>query len=460
MDTQLNELSWAEQEFAYADLGDQRRTERLVQLATLLAQQPDASISQALPDNATRKAAYRFFNNHALDEQDILAGHISATYQRCQSVPLVLAAQDTTELNYSTHPATTGLGPLRTDKQKGLLLHTTLAFTPDGLPLGLLNQQHIVREQLGQRRTRKKRAIEDKESYKWLRGLQSINHAAALAPNTNFICVADREADIYEMLVAEREANVHWLIRASEPRKLVTANNLFSAVADMPVVGEVSVLVQGKAGKPDRVAHLQVKVSRQSILAPARYQGAGPRQLEVAVVVSEEISPPDGEPGLLWVLLTNWQLARPEDGLKVVEWYSVRWGIEIWHKTLKSGAQVEQRQLGSAEALRTMVGLYSVIAWRIQYGVLLGRVAPQLSCEVWLSKAEWQALYCTQHRSRQLPAQAPRLGEAVVMVAKLGGYWGRKGDGPPGVKSVWQGLRRLADLTIMYNIMRSLPRSG
>lgn len=460
MNEDLLDQSWAEMEFATADLGDKRRTERLVQLATRLAQQPCASLPQALSDPAMLKAAYRFFANAAFDAQGIIAGHLYATYRRCAEVALVLAVQDTTELNYSDHPATSGLGPLRTAQQQGLLLHTTIAFTSEGLPLGLLGQQQIVRKELGQRRTHHQRAIEQKESYKWLTGLRGINYAAARAPDTSFICVADREADVYDLFVAPRAANVYWLVRASEPRRLLSSENLFAAVRDLPVVGQSSVLVQGKAGQPDRVAHLQVKCSQVTLLAPVSYKGKGPRQLEVTVVVSEEHEPPPGESALLWVLLTNWPLAGADAALELVGWYAQRWGIELWHKTLKSGCRVEERQLRSGEALRRMAGVYSVVAWRIQYGVMLARAAPELSCEVWLSRAEWQALCCTMQRSKQPPAQAPRLGEAVVWIAKLGGYLGRKSDGPPGAKTLWQGLQRLVDLTIMYNIMRSLPRSG
>jgi len=460
MNEDLLDQSWAEREFATADLGDRRRTARLVQLATLLAQQPHASFAQALPDEAACHAAYRFFANSAFDAQDIIASHLYTTYRRCTQVALVLAVQDTTELNYSDHPATSGLGPLRTEQQQGLLLHTTIAFTSEGLPLGLLGQQQIVREELGQRDTHHQRPIEQKESYKWLIGLHSINYAAARAPDTTFIAVADREADVYDLFVAPRAANVYWLIRASEPRRLLTSKNLFAAVRDLPVVGQTRVLVQGKAGKPDRVAHLQVKCGQVTLLAPATYKGKGPRQLEVTVVVSVEHDPPPGESALLWVLLTNWPLDGAGAALEVLDWYTKRWGIELWHKTLKSGCRVEQRQLRDGAALQRMASLYSILAWRIQYGVMLARAAPELSCEVWLSQAEWQALCCTIQHSKQPPAQAPCLGEAVVWVAKLGGYLGRNSDGPPGAKTLWQGLQRLVDLTIMYNIMRSLPRCG
>lgn len=461
MNEDLLDQSWAETEFAAADLGDQRRTTRLVQLATHLAAQSDASFAQALPDEAALHAAYRFFANATFDEQDIIASHLSTTYQRCAQVALVLAVQDSTELNYSDHPATSGLGPLRTAQQQGLLLHTTIAFTAEGLPLGLLGQQHIVRKELGQRRTHHQRAIAQKESYKWLTGLRSINYAAQRAPHTNFICVADREADVYDLLAAPRLANVYWLVRATEPRCLLTSESLFAAVRELAVVGQSSVLVQGKLGQPDRVAHLQVKLGRVSLLAPVRYKGPGPRQLEVTVVVSEELAPPPGEAGLQWVLLTNWPLADDAaSALAVVGWYAQRWGIELWHKTLKSGCRVEQRQLREGAALRRMVAVYSVVAWRIQYGVMLARAAPELSCEVWLSRAEWQALCCTIQQVKQPPAQAPRLGEAVIWIAKLGGYLGRKGDGPPGAKTLWQGMQRLVDLTTMYKIMRSLPRCG
>ena len=192
----LDDLHWAVNEFAEAELGDQRRTTRVIELAAALAQHPSATLPEACGDAAMLKGAYRFLSNDTIEPQDILPSHIEATYGRLAPVPLVLAVQDTTAVDWTRHPATKGLGPLGHRACQGLHVHRTLAVTPERVPLGLLAQQVWARDpsEVGKRARRKQRPIGQKESQTWLTSLDAVLRAQAECPQTRFVSVGDRGA--------------------------------------------------------------------------------------------------------------------------------------------------------------------------------------------------------------------------------------------------------------------------
>lgn len=470
----MDEADWAVHELAEAALGDSRRTDRLVELAGHLARQPDRSLPAACQDRAQLKAAYQFFSNAQVVPQAILAPHVQRTVERIQGAPVVLAVQDTTELDYSSHRATTGLGTLNDEQHRGMLAHTTLALTPDRVPLGLLAQEVIVRDpaEFGKRKTRKQRPISAKESHKWLTSLAAVNQVAGSCPGTHLVSVGDREMDVYEVLAARRAANVDVLVRASWDRALVTeggeAGRLWAAAAQAAVAGTLEVAAparpaaKGKTAQPARPAHLTVRWGRVQVRPPQRaaIPGVEPERLKpvtVTLVWAHEDTPPAGVEGLEWLLLTTEALERPEQALERVEWYACRWGIEVFHKVLKSGCRIEARQLGTAAGLERALTLYSIIAWRLLWATLVMRAAPELPASVLLERDEWEALYCTIHQTAQPPSAPPTLREAVRWVGRLGGFLGRKGDGEPGAMALWRGLARLVDLTAMYRILRPAP---
>src|SRR6266516_6410529 len=191
------DTNWAVSEFADAELGDERRTKRLVELANVLGQHPTAALPEACGDGGMLKAAYRFFDNDALETQDMLPSHIESTYRRLDQVSVVLAVQDTTEVNWTGHPATQGLGPLGHTACQGLLVHTTLALTPERMPLGLLAQQVWARDpaDIGKRATRKRRPLAEKESQKWLTSVDAVIEAHAHCPQPRLVCMGDRAAE-------------------------------------------------------------------------------------------------------------------------------------------------------------------------------------------------------------------------------------------------------------------------
>ena len=445
--------SWAVTEFGEAELGDARRTQRVIRLATALAQHPDAGLPEACGSRAALKAGYRVFANEAIAPGELLASHVAATLERAVSVPVGLAVQDTTELDWTAHPATTGLGPIGHPKHQGLLVHSTLAFTPERVPLGLIAQAVWARDPqaVGQRVTRRQRGIEAKESRKWLDSLAAVNEARHECPHTYWVSVGDREADVYDLLVRERAAGVDLLIRAAWDRRVEHEERyLWATVLAQPVAEIYTLHVPRRKDQPARIAMLTLRLSAVELRPPSHRRAEHLPAVSVWAVHVVEEYPPAGVEPLEWLLLTTRPVLTTATAQECVDWYTCRFGIEVWHKVLKSGCRIEARQLESAARLQRCLTLFSVIAWRIVYATMLSRTLPTLPCSVLLVLEEWQALYCAIHHTPTPPATPPTLQEAVQWIAQLGGFLGRAGDGPPGVTVLWRGFQHLADLTHMF----------
>src|SRR2546425_2634294 len=456
----LDATSWAVTEFADADLGDLRRTQRLVQLAQLLAQRPGAALPAACGSGAMLKAAYRFFTNDDIAPDDMLQSHIEATYSRLYAVPLVLAVQDTTEANWTNLRATTGLGPLGCTACQGLLVHTTLAITPDRVPLGLLAQQVWARDpdDIGNRARRKRLPISQKESQKWLHSLDAVYTARDCCPTTRLVSVGDREADVYDVLAAPRPAGVELLIRASWNRCVnAPQRSVWDTVAAQPVATQLCLHVPRRGTQPAREATLALRFCPLILRPPQHRKAEGlPAVTLWAVQVCEVEPPAEGEP-IEWLLFTTVAVETVDDAIERVQWYSCRWGIEVWHRILKSGCRIEERQLASGERLQRCLTLYSVIAWRIFYATMLARAVPEMPCSVLLELDEWQALSCAIHQCPTPPEEPPSLDQAVRWIAQLGGFVGRRRRDQPGTETLWRGFQHLMDLTKMYRIIRPDP---
>lgn len=459
----MDDAEWAISEFGAADLGDSRRTDRLVALAGVLAQRPAASLPAACDDPALLKGAYRWLENPAVAPEAVLASHVQATLERVQQVPLVLAVQDTTELDYSHHPGTAGLGPIGNGHGRGLLVHSTLAITPDRLPLGLLAQQDWVRDAAatGKRHRRKQLPIDDKESRKWLTSLAAVGARAAECPRTRFVSVGDAEADIYDVFCAPRPANVDFLVRAAHDRCVAPAapedRLLRAQLAKQPAGTPITVQVPRQGQQPARTAELAVRWTTFALQPPANRRKDHLLPVVLWAVWAVEPAPPEGAAPLDWLLWTTVPTPDQAAAEERLAWYAARWGIEVWHHVLKSGCALEARQLESVDALRRGLALYSVIAWRILYATLLARTAPDLPCSVLLEVAEWQALYCAIHKTPTPPSTPPSLRQAIRWIAQLGGFIGRASDGEPGAQVLWRGFQRLHDLTLMFHVFAPPP---
>ncbi|MBF0202491.1 MAG: IS4 family transposase [Desulfamplus sp.] len=449
---------WAEEEFGSVNLGDRRLSHRLVTIARDFYARPQASIPQACQTRANTKATYRFFEHPATHMDILLSQHTISTLERCKKESIVLAAQDTTSLNYSAHPATANIGPIGSYKDGpiGLLVHDTMAFNIDGVPLGLLDVQSWARDpdDFGKKAKRHTLPIEEKESYKWLRSYEKVAEAQRTCPDTMFISLGDREADIYELfaLASANPSAPKLLVRAKQNRTLDdNQGHLWQHLESLETVGIQELHVPRQKNRQSRIAQLEVRFAEVTLKPPGSKQSLNP--LPVWAVFARESNPPEDVVPLEWMLLTTCPVSNFEQAVEKLEWYAKRWGIEVYHRTLKSGCKIEERQLGHAERIESCLAIDMVVAWRIYYLTKLGRGTPDLPCTVFFEEAEWRALKAYKHKDASLSAKPPTLREALIMVAMLGGFLGRKCDGEPGTKSIWLGLQRLDDLAHMWRVL-------
>jgi len=326
------------------------------------------------------------------------------------------------------------------------------------VPLGLGAQEVWTRdpEKVGQRATRKQRAITEKESGKWLPSLAAVNEARHECPQTHCVSVGEREADVYDLFVAERAAGGDLLVRAAWDRRVAHEERyLWATVLAQPRAAMLPVPVPRHGEQPARTAVLTLRFGAVELCPPGRRRPERLPSVTVWAVHGVEEYPPAGVEPLDWLLLTTCAVPSSIEAQEGVEWYAWRFGSEVWHKVLKSGCRSEARQLESAARLQRCLTLFSVIAWRLMYATLLSRTLPEFPCTVLLALEEWQALYCTTYHPATPPATPPTLHEAVQWIARLGGFLGRPGDGEPGVTVLWRGFQHLADLTRMYALLRS-----
>lgn len=452
------QAQWAQAEFAQAPLPDRRLVKRLITMANDFAQHPTAPIPQACGSWAKTKAAYRFFDNDAILPQDLLAAHVQATVARAQAHPVVLCAQDTTTLNYSTHPQTQGLGPIgnNRDKTVGLLLHSTLALTPSGQPLGLLHARVWARSgrTFGRSSNERNRTPrEQKESQKWMDSLSVCQALAAQCPDTTLVNLADREGDLYDLfqqaLAPTTGPRVTLLVRAQHDRQVVHPQKyLWDYLAAQRVGARLQVRVPRKDGKPGRLATLAIRFARVTLQPPCLKEDQP--SLSLWAVEAREVHPPKGAPRICWRLLTTLPVQTVAAAVEKVRWYALRWQIEVLHKVLKSGCQIEQRQLETAARLQRVVMVDLIVAWRVLALCKAGRETPEGLASDWLSSEEWRALWCYMQGQPCPPQTPPTIGQAVRWLAQLGGFLGRRGDGPPGPIVLWRGLQQLRAITTAW----------
>jgi len=455
---------WVIKEFAQVALPDQRHRWRLQMITTAFAQKPTAPIPLACPGWAEAKGAYRFLANDRIDPASIRQAHQQATLARVQAHPVVLAVQDTTTLNYSTHPKTQGLGPLGSPSSKiiGLLLHSTLAITPTGQPLGFLHS--AVRVRRGQKVSvhRQQRKLADKESYKWVESLAACQALAPACPQTQLVNVADREGDLHALfahaLQAPAAARVELLVRARHDRRLADREaSLWEAVHRQRLAATLAVRVGRKGDQPSRVARLHLRCCQVQLRAPSG--SPDPAPLSVWAIEAREILAPKGPAPILWRLLTTLPVTDGRAAAEKVGWYAQRWQIEVLHKVLKSGCQSEQRQLETAGRLKRVLAIDLVVAWRILALCKAGREQPEDPISHWLPTAQWQALYCYVQQQTTPPKHPPGVGQAVRWIAQLGGFLARRQDGEPGTQTLWRGLLQLEAMTRMWQLFHQPERS-
>lgn len=325
--------------------------------------------------------------------------------------------------------------------------------------MGFIDVQSWARDpsEFGKKALRQQVPIEDKESYKWLKSYQATAAAQASCPRTTLVNVGDREADIYELF---QEAAAHpdgrkLLVRAEHDRKLQDEQQrLWETMQARPVDAVRVLQVPRQGNRAARQAMLKIRYAAVSLVAPRRRHEPA---LAVWAVLAHEHDAPVGVKPLEWMLLTTVEVSSVEQAGERLMWYSRRWGIEVLHRTLKSGRRIEQRQLGQADRLEACLAIDLVVAWCIYHLSKLGRDDPQAPCTVYFEEAEWKALTEFMTKNSAPSNQVPTLRDMIHSVATLGGLLGRKSDGEPGAQTLWLGLQRLDDLVAMWQAMSGLP---
>jgi hypothetical protein len=445
---------WTEEEFGTVQFFDERLKQRLFSLAADFFAQPGELVPQASNGSVAKtKAAYRFFKNSSVDMQTLLRPHIESTIERLRSYPVILAVQDTTTLNYTAHPPE-GVGPINTSQNSavGLLVHDTMAFTPEGTPLGLLNVQCWARDskQAGKKYRRHQLPIEEKESIKWLVSYRAVAEAQKLCSNTTLISVGDREADLYELFqeAIQDPYGPKLLIRAERTRnRKVEQEDLWQRMKAEPVGGWLDVAVARRGSRPARTARLQIRFAQVVLRPPAKSKQLPP--VSVWAVYAREVgySPKVKEP-IDWMLLTTVKTESFEQACERLTWYSRRWGIEVYHRTVKSGCRIEDRRLDDAHSLEACLAIDLVVAWRVYWLTMMSREKPETSCEQILSEQEWRVL--NAWATGKIADIAPSVQQAVRWIGKLGGWLARGKEDNPGTTCMWRGLIRLPNMVLGY----------
>ena len=465
----LETTGWIEQELAACSLPDQRLRQRLQQLLQQFSSGLGESIPFACQDWAHTKAAYRFLSNPKVSEEAILAGHFQATQSRFAATDApILILHDTTEFTFARkNPAAIGivhlsrLGRPPKDGRKrhhpvcGILMHSSLAVTTEGLPLGLAAIKFWSRSKFKGTNALKRKInptrvpIEEKESFRWL---ENVRQSTALfGEPSRCVHIGDRESDIYELFCTAQQAGTQFLLRTCVDRLAQDGSCTVSAVMkQVRVKGLHRVSVKDRKGNWSE-AVLQIKYRRLRVLPPIGKQKQYPA-LTLTVIYAQEQTTPVGRDRIDWKLITNLPVKSRADALQKISWYAMRWKIEMFHKVLKSGCQAQQSKLRTADRLANLLSVFCLLSWRIFWLTMLNRVAPEASPLLALTPLEINLLDRLVKEKRGGNPPEKSLSAYLTKIARLGGYLARAKDAPPGNLVMWRGLSRLTDIELGFLI--------
>jgi len=451
---------WVAEELAGCDLGDARLNHRLGAMLTAIGERPGKSLPTAFQDWANTKAAYRFFANGNVSEDKILEGHFAASAQRIQATDgPILILQDTTEFSFKrSSPEKIGFTKISTGRrlkegrhQKhricGLLMHVSLAITPDGLPLGLTAAKFWSRDRFKGTTALKRKInptrvpIDQKESMRWLDNLRRSTELAG-APE-RCVHIGDRESDIFELYSLAQDLGTNFLVRSCVDRLAEDGDTTIAQVMETVQSGGAHEVQFRDARGAEQRAVLSVKYATMTVRPPIGKQKMYHHQ-NLQIIHAEEISAPEDRAPVIWKLITNLPVETHADAVHKLGWYARRWNIETFFKTLKTGCRIEDIRLTTADRLANCIALCCVVAWRISWLTILRRQFPSASPAAVFTETERVLL------GRVMPTCRPNapqdLAFYMTAVARLGGYLDRKSDPPPGTTVIWRGFTRLADL--------------
>jgi hypothetical protein len=458
--------AWVDRELAGCCFADERLSKRFRKLVAQIGSAMGQSIPLVCQDWANTKAAYRFLSNDRVNESDILAGHFQSTRDRTVATDgPVLVLHDTTEFTYqrestdaigitkSINSGRDKAGRLRSHTVCGILMHSSLAVTTVGLPLGLVAVKFWTRKKFKGTAALKKKInptrvpIEKKESIRWLENVRQSTEL--LGKPGRCVHIGDRESDIYELFCTAQEAGTHFLIRTCVDR---LAGDGDHTIADE--MGEVAVKglhrfdVRDSNGDPDE-AVLEIRYRKIRVLPPIGKQKHYPA-LILMVIHAEERGTPKNRKKIEWKLITDLPVGCRADAIEKLEWYALRWKIEVFHKILKSGCKAEESKLRTAQRLTNLVSIFCILSWRVFWMTMLNRSAPDALPTLALTATEIAVL--DRLVSDKPQARRKPLAHYLTKIARLGGYLARANDSPPGNTVMWRGMSRLTDIVLGVGI--------
>lgn len=477
---------WIDDEFALADIGDSRLDRRLKMCVCQFSRMRESTPGRC-QSKADLKATYRFVDNPKVHMSSVFKEHNRASRARCLEKNRVYLLQDTTEVELTKpNQQVMGAGPLGTDKRRGFFYHPLYAMGQDGIPLGVVDQMVWARSDESlkvstkQREAERRRAcFEEKESSRWMEMLQSGEQLARSQGDTEFIMVADSEADLSELFCEAEQfpANYHLVIRGWRQRRITSAVDLQngeSIQADsvesaldqatvrfcrtvQPQTRPAPTLPDDKQrtrkqARSAREATLNIRTIEVTIEGPRRRGGGHLPDAKINVVELLEANPPAGEDPIHWVLYTDLPTQTVEQIDDIIDFYCQRWAIELFFKTLKSGMKIEDMKYETLDRYQVAFAMLVVVGWRVEYLKGAARHNSGSSCETYFRQDEWIAIVMFITRKRPDPHTPPPTGEFLKMIAQLGGYINKKSQGPPGSITIWRGMSQFETITQAYRV--------
>ncbi len=452
--------NWFDEEFADISLKDKRRNRRFMRLVASWWERFGSSIASNCKGWAEQMAAYRLFSCKFVTLLAVLSPHRRMTIVRAKSEQVVLLVQDTTELDYEGKPIarTVGeVGPTNTNRRVGMLAHVLLALTTDRKPLGVLGINLLVRDRLqGKKRSRahKQQPIEEKESYRWYQGFRTACALQRLTPETKVVSISDREGDIYEVLLASKSPSfvAQFIIRACQDRIVISGRGKKQPLKLLlhlsPVMGHAIVDVPAAPGRTARKANFMIHAQEVTFRPPYRIEGKLAK-VTVNAVMMREVKPPSGENPIEWVLLTSMPISTVNEIQTIIQYYTCRWEIEVFFRLWKSGCHVESFQWHTRARMAPTLALCAVLTWRIHLLGRLGQTNPDDPCTVFCTDTEWKVIAILAMGKQ--PKAPPTVSTIIKWIAKLGGFAGRRSDGPPGPLVLMRGWLHLQDAFRLYD---------
>lgn len=454
--------------------GNGFKDKRLQQRFRKLLEQIWNSLGQTIPfacrDWSNTKAAYRFLSNDKVSEQAILAGHFRMTKERVSAHTggMILVLQDTTEFSYNriksedigwTKNTPTGkdiMGRPILHKKCGILMHSSLAITDSGLPLGLCAIKFWTRKQFKGTNELKRRInytrlpIEEKESYRWLENLTQSTDL--LQAPQRCVHIGDRESDIYELFVKAKESDTHFLVRICQDRLIEDGSSTITDKMSMvKIKGLHNIAIKSSDGSMIEVT-LEIKYQNIKVLPPVGIKQKKYPSLLLSIIHAIEKETPTNRERIIWKLITDLPVTTTDEAIEKLDWYALRWKIETFHKILKSGCRAEALKLRTAARLNNIIAIFCIVSWRIFWMTMINRYAPNAPPELALTNEEITLINALPNNQKSDNIQNKTLAYYLIKVAKLGGYMNRALDPPPGNTVMWRGLSRLGDLRLGFNI--------